>query len=101
MAQFLFYHIVLVGIVASPCHLAFTLPNALAPTFFLVGAFPFLDLSRSFMISASKARFFVVLLKLPAVRLRRITGNTLAVAFSFSCSFRIQLQCFFFLTPDT
>jgi hypothetical protein len=33
---------VLVGIVASPCHSAFTLPNALAPTFPLVGAFLFL-----------------------------------------------------------
>jgi len=32
----------LVGIVASPCHSAFTLPNALAPTFPLVGAFLFL-----------------------------------------------------------
>jgi hypothetical protein len=31
----------LVGIVASPCHSAFTLPNALAPTFPLVGAFLF------------------------------------------------------------
>jgi hypothetical protein len=28
-------------IVASPCHSAFTLPNALAPTFPLVGAFSF------------------------------------------------------------
>jgi hypothetical protein len=41
MARFLFYRTVLVGIVASPCHLALTLPNALAPTFFLVGAFYF------------------------------------------------------------
>jgi hypothetical protein len=41
MAQFLFYHIVLVGIVASPCQSDLTLPNALAPTIILVGAFLF------------------------------------------------------------
>jgi hypothetical protein len=41
MAQFLFYHTVLVGIVASPCQSDLTLPNALAPTIILVGAFYF------------------------------------------------------------
>ena len=41
MAQFLFYHTVLVGVVASPCQSDLTLPNALAPTFLLVGAFLF------------------------------------------------------------
>ena len=41
MAQFLFYHTVLVGIVVSPCQTDLTLPNALAPTFLLVGAYLF------------------------------------------------------------
>ena len=79
MARFLFYPTVLVGIVASPCHLAFTLPNALAPTFFLVGAF---FLTRHFYDFRKQSKIFCSIIHVHA-------------------GFRIQLQCFFFLTPDT
>ena len=74
----------LVGIVASPCQSAFTLPNALAPTFPLVGAFLFL--TRQFHEWPAATADMIVLTGVLACRTLRRTvqvrlgSNPLAVA---------------------